>query len=400
MSAVARPRSTTQVPLLLAIGIATLVALAAGYQLVAQAQSTATTVAGGVRVAGLDLGGLDYSEARMRIAKLAAEREAQPVALRAGDQTYTLPKRDLGLHHDVEGAVREVQRASGSGSVFAALQSRFERLWGSHDVELKQSVDASALAAAVARLGGQIDRPARDGSLGVADGRAVVTDPAPGRRLDVERSAAAVAPVVSAPGAGDVALVVDNNVRPSLDTPALADAKASVDRYLTAPLVLEFEGKQTSIPTAELGSWLRIERHESGGSATLSVSLDEARLRDRVAKQRPTVAREPQDAKFEFRGNRYVVAKPDVAGRDLGVDATVRAARSGLESGPSRTIALVPSSPVAAKLSAAEIEGWVQLASSSTDYESAADRMHNIELASKRLAHTLIRPGEVFSLND
>jgi hypothetical protein len=102
------------------------------------------TIARGVRVAGVNMGGLDAGQARQQI----IARFSAPLRLRKGDRRWSVPTDRLGLDVSLADAVSRAFRAR-SGD----------------NVEVRVEVDRSQIRSYVAALDERFGRPARNARL-------------------------------------------------------------------------------------------------------------------------------------------------------------------------------------------------------------------------------------------
>lgn len=136
----------------------------------------ADEIAAGVRIAGIDVGGLDAAAARARLGPLLSRRLARPVRLVYGGRSFTVRPGDAGVRADVPAMVADAVRISRSGGLAHRLlrDVRGQRLQAS--VPLDAALSAPRVSEAVARVAGALDRPARSARL-------VVTSLATGVRV-------------------------------------------------------------------------------------------------------------------------------------------------------------------------------------------------------------------------
>lgn len=119
-------------------------------------------IAKGVSVAGVDVGGLEAGEARVRVKRRVAEPLEQPVAVTHGEKRFSLSAQDAGLRADVGGMVDEALEASRDGGMVSRVAR--DLTGGREDVSVKPRLSYSRPAAAglVARVRKSLNRPAQD----------------------------------------------------------------------------------------------------------------------------------------------------------------------------------------------------------------------------------------------
>ena len=123
------------------------------------------TIATGVRIAGIDVGGMDTADARERVRARLLHKLRQPVVATYRGERARLSARRAQVVVDVDGAVEEALERGREGSIFARLGRTLTG--GDVDADVAAHVGWSRLAVEhfVAEVGGRFDRAPRDASL-------------------------------------------------------------------------------------------------------------------------------------------------------------------------------------------------------------------------------------------
>jgi lipoprotein-anchoring transpeptidase ErfK/SrfK len=122
-------------------------------------------IADGVRVGGVDVGGLSTDEARHRLRKRLADSLEKPVAARFENRTFTLTPRQLRLRADIDGMVDAALNASRSGGFPSRVWRYATGASVDRRIAPRITYSAQALDAFVTGVARQINRPARDASV-------------------------------------------------------------------------------------------------------------------------------------------------------------------------------------------------------------------------------------------
>jgi lipoprotein-anchoring transpeptidase ErfK/SrfK len=128
-------------------------------------QSRKDTIAKGVRVAGVDIGGLKPDAARARLSTSIEQRLQEPVVVRYGDNKWKLRARRAHVHANIDAMVDEALARSREGN---ALTRSVRSLTGSSlDEDLKPTITFSnrSVNRLVRRVRNDVDRPARDAKV-------------------------------------------------------------------------------------------------------------------------------------------------------------------------------------------------------------------------------------------
>jgi lipoprotein-anchoring transpeptidase ErfK/SrfK len=155
--------------ILVAAFLAVLVVL--GGALYAYDQARADTIAPGVKVAGVPLGGLTTEQARARLERQILQPLQRPIVIHHATKTWTLGPREARLRADLGAMVDEAMARSRTGDIFA-------RSWRSLtakklDDDLRPTVEYSdaAVVRLIDRVRRSVERPAKDAQVKIgADG--------------------------------------------------------------------------------------------------------------------------------------------------------------------------------------------------------------------------------------
>ncbi len=201
---------------LLAIAIVALLVGAVGVY--AYDSSKKETVAEGVTVGGVDIGGLSAEEAREKVRREVAEPLQQPVVVKHRRKRFTLDADESRVRPDVDRMIDEAIDESRTGNV---VSRTFRGVTGGEidkeiDVDVKYS--KPAVIKLVKRVKASVDRPAKDASVSFEGGEITKVPGQTGRMLKSGKLQDEVETALVRPGSGAVvpqAKVVKPKVRTS-----------------------------------------------------------------------------------------------------------------------------------------------------------------------------------------
>ncbi len=149
--------------------------------------SRGTEIAKGIRVAGVDVGGLAPAEARAVLQQELVGRLERPIRVHHGERTWSLGPKEARITTNVDALISDAVRRSEDGGV---LKRTLRRVTGGRlDAELEPQVTYSdrAVVRLVDRVRRAVARPARDAQLRLTAAGPEVQD---GRRgIQVQASA-------------------------------------------------------------------------------------------------------------------------------------------------------------------------------------------------------------------
>jgi lipoprotein-anchoring transpeptidase ErfK/SrfK len=123
------------------------------------------TIASGMRIDGVSVGGLSESAARSRVERVLVPRLEQPVTIHAGARSWTLRAQEADVRVDVAATVARAVAISREGSIFTRT---FRGLFGgsvNRNVPLAVTYSHTAVESLARTVRATVNRPARDASI-------------------------------------------------------------------------------------------------------------------------------------------------------------------------------------------------------------------------------------------
>jgi vancomycin resistance protein YoaR len=347
----------------------------------------------GVRVAGVDVGGLSRADARGRIESRLGARLSQPIDLSLGGGVFTVTPSNLFA---VDAAATErLAYDSARGSFLERVAALTVPFAAGQDVEPVLRVNSSAVTALRKELEARTHR-----------------------RVSARISMKGLEPVVRAGKAGtsvdeatvlvllrDAALKELPSVRvplqtltPMITTSAAEAAARQARTAVSAPVALHFRHRDVGkLGPKTIASLLRF-RAEGGEYRVL---LAAPRLREELAPFVKSYTKDPVDASFRIDGERARVVKGK-NGTTLDVPAAQDAvlAAAALQDDREARIGLTALEPKLTTAEAKDLGIRRQVSTFTTDMGvSSSNRIWNVHLMADYIDGTIVKPGQTFSFN-
>lgn len=338
----------------------------------------------GVRVAGIEVGGLPVVEATARVREaVVAERQRTIALVYPGGELETTPG-ELGVAPRVDAAVERARTSRG----------RLDRLWArlglasDVDVSLDLSAKPRRVRVVVDRVAEALERPMQPASV-ERQGDEIVVVPA---RVGLELDRSTVYDrLLELPQRVELPVT---QIQPTVTDEEARRAQQLAEEVVSSPPAIVHEGTRLTLSADALREALRFE---PSSTTTIAVDLDPEPLRPALEEAFGALETAPVDARFRVRGDRVEVVEA-VPGSALDVETTVR------QLVPNAGTIEVPAvfQPVEAGRTTADANamGIVELVSEfTTPYPCCQPRVRNIERAAELLDGTIIEAGAEFSLN-
>jgi vancomycin resistance protein YoaR len=348
----------------------------------------------GVTVAGVDVGGLTASEARTKLAALAARRVSEPVTFTAGSRRFSVRPSRLDVRADWAAAVAAALDKGDGPIPLRGLERLRVRLFGA-DVAPPADAFRPALDLVLRRMATAVETPARNAAIELRGLRPVIIPARAGARLEREAAARVVISALAGFDRDPVALPVEVD-EPAVTREALVPVAAQVRTALSAPVRLTYRGGGWTIRPAELAPLLDLP---ADGARRLRVGGPEAERYFRNLAH--GLHRSAVSAGFAVDASGKVRVARGRPGRDLAIPATEQGVLAAAVNARERAAPLVVASvePKLTTAEARELRIERRLAAYTTLYAGSADRIRNLQRAVTLLDGALVAPGATFSFN-
>jgi lipoprotein-anchoring transpeptidase ErfK/SrfK len=216
-ASVGRPRA---LPIVAAVGVAVLVVLGAAMYLYDHSRRDA--IAHGVRIDGVDVGGLNASAARSKLERDLVLALDRPVTVRLGSAHWALTAQAAAVKVDVANMVQQAVSASRQGSIFSRT---FRGLFGgslNREIPLVISYSHQAVRALASKVRASLYRPPRDASVQPSSSGLGEVRGQNGRQVDYSQLGARIDGALVGQTAGRTVTVPIHEIKPAVTTSQLA----------------------------------------------------------------------------------------------------------------------------------------------------------------------------------
>jgi lipoprotein-anchoring transpeptidase ErfK/SrfK len=156
-----RSLRTPLIPVVALLGLVVVLMLA----MLVYDQGRRDQIAKGVRVDGIEVGGLSAAAAKTRLDRSVARTMERSVAVKLNGRTWQITPRQAGVAVDVEGTVTQALEASRGGSIFSRT---WRGLSGGHvekDLPLRVSYSQAAVTGFVSKVAEAVNIEPRDATV-------------------------------------------------------------------------------------------------------------------------------------------------------------------------------------------------------------------------------------------
>jgi len=377
----------------LALALGILFALLGAFVL-ARAVMLRSAVLPGVKVAGIDLGGLSRADARAKIEATLGSNLARPVTVVVGTRDFTT--RPSRLYELDVAATEAAAYAEARGSLLSSLTSIVLPFAADREVDPVLRVLPPGRQALAERLGELTSRPVsarvsmQDLTPVVFPGRIGAVVDEPGLIVALRDTALS--------GSGTLSVPLQRQA-PAITTAEARAAAADAEKLVSAPVTIRFRGGDVGrLWPRTLAGLVRFQPAEGGYSLVLAPDAVTRAVSRFVA----SATREPVDATFAVKGNHVRVIRSRGGTRVASTKGAAAILAAGLAPGGARaaTVTLTKQQAELTTQDAKALGIKRRISAFTTDMGvSSSNRIHNVLLMGRYLDGTIVRPGQTFSFN-
>ena len=224
-------------------------------------------IASGVKIAGVDVGGLTAGEARTKLERRADALANVPVTFTAAGHEWSLRPVNLGVQVDWDAAVKLALNQGGGVGPLRGFRRLGVRVFGA-DVSPPTRVLERALVFEVGKIARTVNRPHNDAAIVLRGLRPVVVPARTGAVLDRAAAGDTIVRSLASFQRGTVALPVrvdSPSVRAADLTPVVAQVQTALGRRVR----LQLGAASWWLPKRQLAAILQLPH---GGTKALAVS--------------------------------------------------------------------------------------------------------------------------------
>jgi vancomycin resistance protein YoaR len=357
-----------------------------------------TSVAAGVTLQGEPMAGMTRVMLNERVGKRYERFLKQPVTLVYQDRVWQPSASELGISLDIRQTNNALLGLSTTGDIQSQLTTWWARWTGVLDVAPQFVVNGPKLQRYLMNLSAEIDQPALAADLLIDNqtGQAEALPAQTGRQLLVDESMIDIYKAVAATDVTTVTLRT-RSLAVSDNSSALTKTADTAERFLSAPLVLQYGGREWVWERDRLSTMIITTK--TADSIGVSPDANAIALEvDRLAQYVDSNSVEPRIALVD---GVATIIQPGKKGFLLDRTAAVQAIGDAFYA-ENRTV-LLPTIAVEPKLDAAAIAAMSFeniIATGRSSFKGSADyRITNITTGAKRINGVLIAPDAVFSFN-
>jgi vancomycin resistance protein YoaR len=352
-------------------------------------------LADGVRIAGVDVGGLTPRAARTLLAQRADSLQDVPVTFVSGSKRWQITPSALGVRVDWSRAV-DAAVEKGDGIALVRGYRRLVLKVSPADVEPVARAYNAAIDYQLGLIAAEVERPRREPHL-VRRGLTFRVLPGEtGRVLDRPETRRLLIEALASFSRRPVELPVRLDP-PRVMLAQLRGLRARAERVVSAPVTVRRGSWEQEVSPTRLARMLRLP-DDGVGRLSFGGPAGNAYFRrlDRLVSEPAT------NAGFVVDGYGKIAIVPSETGIALDVPRTAAALLAAAERRASRVARVVVATVQPERTTAAaRAMGITSLVGSyETQYGGVANRIHNVQLVAEMIDGTLIAPGATFSFND
>ena len=184
-------------------------------------RSRQDTIAGGVKVAGVDVGGLTEEQANRRLERRLLDPLQEPVVIERGTRSWRLTATEARIAADVQGSVDAAMERGRDGNFLTRAWREATGGTVAANVEPKLTYNDKAVVRLLDRVRRTVDKPARDASVTFTGSSVAPVPSSNGRKLKASALHREIRAAIVQPGADRTFVARTTPVKPKVTTAEL-----------------------------------------------------------------------------------------------------------------------------------------------------------------------------------
>jgi vancomycin resistance protein YoaR len=360
----------------------------------------------GVRVAGIDLSGMEREEAQALLSQKSDYPERGRILFRDGDSIWLASPTDLGFELDLEATLDAAYRIGRQGSIQTRFKEQFESLYHGKILAPQYVFNANVAETYLQNIALEIDQPTIEASLSLDGVEVVEQHSQVGRNLETWETIEALTDQLQSLRDGEVTLVITETPPIIMD---VEEQALLARQILSAPLTLsvpdpdELDNGPWTFSPEVVAEMMTIKRVNTPEGDHYQVTLDAGLLHDFLLDISPLFLREKHNARmmFDDETRQLQVLESASIGRQLDIDGTIQTINDQLVAGDHHVqLQMIYLEPDIVDDVTVEELGIRELVGEATSYfyGSSRERLQNIRIASSRFHGLMVPPGATFSM--
>ncbi|MDR3687338.1 MAG: peptidoglycan binding domain-containing protein, partial [Coriobacteriia bacterium] len=218
----------------------------------------------GVTVAGVDIGGKTPTAAADTLKQQLPRLVAVPVTVSDGAHSWPVKASDVGLSFDCDKLVVRAMAVGRSGGPIGSLDQRWSSWFGGESLPASPSAEPAKLDAAMSKITGVVDVPARDAAVQLSGTTVQAKRSAAGSAVDRSRLAA---DLLAAFTSQNRIVPVHATILPARVTDASAQrARLVVETMIAQPVRITHGSASWTLSPVQVAKMIAVRAVEASGA--------------------------------------------------------------------------------------------------------------------------------------
>lgn len=340
-------------------------------------------------VAGIDIGGMPFNTAQTKLTSGLIPLASKSINVQVDNRKYSIDPEVAGLTVNVAKTIAQIPKRPWNPIEL------WSRAMGS--VELAPVVDADSekLATAISAISARVDKLPVEPKIIFVDSSPKLIKGKSGKMLAADSAESLL--ISTFPTASDPLVLQYNDVQPTVSDAKAQDFVAKAQAEAELPVTVTVGKQQGIIQPTDLAHAISY----TGADGKFVPQVDGTVLVDSLKSQISGIGNTAVDASYKVINGKPIVV-PGKPGTGINPDKIAEAVLKVIDQPAPRTVELElgQTQPDFTEADAKALGITEKLSSFTQNFPYAPYRVQNIGQAARYLDGTIVKPGEVFSMND
>jgi len=360
----------------------------------------------GLKVGGLDLGGLKKEKAIEELRKYTNHWSSSRVELILEEKRVKTSWPALGFEFEPETTIKKAEAFGKRGGFFNNIKRQLIALFGKENLNIEVSWNNTTLNNFTKIHFSQLIEESRNASLEFKNNQIILLSSKSGIAPDWQSFKKEVnqqaIQLIKPLDEYEISLT---NVLPEIKDDETKEAREKARQILeSSPYILEFEDKSWQIEKENIGNWLKFDPvfEKNLDNQILGLTLDKDLITTYLLSIIRDINRPSEKARLGFEDDQIKIQEPDKPGIELLLEESAELIAEDIFEGKNQLVLAVKKTEAEVSeksLSELGIDALIGIGESNYT-GSSLSRVNNIKVGSSKFDQHLIKPEEEFSFNE
>lgn len=226
-----------------------------------------------VMVAGVDIGGLTYDQAKAKLEAKIQELNNNGPEITYNDQTLKPTLDEMGVAFNVDTILNQAYSYGRNANLGEKIKENYQLVRNGFKIEIKPQINQEKFDSYLSQLASVVEKNPVNAALSITGGQVEIISSEVGRGLDKTKLKEDLTALINSGSTSGKIVMQTSDLKPAIAEEGTLEAKKQAEKYMAAaPITVTFENSAWVADRSEIGSWIKFSEDGSQLVAAISPS--------------------------------------------------------------------------------------------------------------------------------